>query len=315
MAGQEPVRVLGDADLRSLGLDPILIVDTIEDALRREAAGAVWTSPKASLYSGDGRYMMTTLSASDTPPVSVVKFVMVSPDNPRIGLPSINGSIMLHDSRTGALRAVLDANWITEVRTAGLSAVVARKLADPAASRIAFIGAGAQARSHLDTFAALFPLAEVAIHGRGRANADRLAERAREKRLDVRISQDPRDAVEDADLIVTSVPLTSDSAPFLDAGWLKPGAFAAIIDIGVPWRPETLGAFGRLIIDDTGQEAVSARKMVSPDLVSGDLSGVVSGAVAADHDPAVRTAFMFRGIAIGDFAISALAWQAATRDA
>ena len=53
--------------------------------------------------------LMTTLAASDTPPVSVVKFVMVSPDNPRIGLPSINGSIMLHDSRTGALRAVLDA--------------------------------------------------------------------------------------------------------------------------------------------------------------------------------------------------------------
>ena len=125
------VLILSDADLRGLDLEPALIADTIEDALRREAAGQVWTSPKASLYSGDGRYMMTTLSASDTPPVSVVKFVMVSPDNPQIGLPSINGSIMLHDSRTGLLRAVLDANWITEVRTAGLSAVVARKLANP----------------------------------------------------------------------------------------------------------------------------------------------------------------------------------------
>lgn len=304
------VRMLGDADLRALELSPAGIVDAIEEALHREMAGQVWTSPKSSLYSGDGRYMMTTLSASDTPPVSVVKFVMVSPDNPQIGLPSINGSIMLHDSRTGALLAILDANWITEVRTAGLSAVVARRLADPTASRIAFVGAGAQARSHLETFAALFPLTDVMISSRGRSNIDRLAALAREKGLQVTICDQPRDAVELADLIVTSVPLTAVGQPFLDADWLKPGAFAAITDTGVPWRPETLGAFGRVVIDDTRQEAASATKMVAPEFVSGDLHGLLSDKVAQGHDATVRTAFIFRGLAIGDFAISALAWQA-----
>ena len=313
MSGQA-IPVLGDADLRALDLDPVRIADAIEAAVRREADGLVWTSPKASLYTGDGRYMMTTLSGSDTPPVSVVKFVMVSPDNPQAGLPSINGSIMLHDSRTGQLRAVLDANWITEVRTAGLSAVVARKMANPASTRMAFVGAGAQARSHLDAFAALFPLREVAIFGRGRANTDRLAERAARKGLQVAICENAEAALEGADLVMSSVPLTSDAEPFLNAGWLKPGAFASIIDIAVPWRTETLGAFDRIIIDNLQQEAASAKKLVPADLVTGDVNGLVTGKIATDRDPAARTAFVFRGIAIGDFAIAALAWQAALGD-
>jgi len=103
------VQTLSDAELEGLGITQIEIVNTIEEAVRDAAAGRIWTTPKAALLPGDGRYMMTTLSASDQPGLSVVKFVMVSPDNHTKGLPAINGSILIHDSATGELKAVLDA--------------------------------------------------------------------------------------------------------------------------------------------------------------------------------------------------------------
>ena len=308
-ASRHSIPYLGDTQLRELGLEQTAIADAVEDALIREVQGQIWTSPKASLYSGDGRYLMTTLSASDIPPVSVVKFVQVSPENPARDLPSINGSILLHDSRTGALLTVLDANWITEVRTAALSLVVARRLANPAATRIAFVGAGAQARSHLDMFHAHFPLSHVDIVGRGQSNKDRLAGLARGKGLTVTFHDDPRTAVTGADLVVTSVPVTSGVAPFLDAAWVGPGAFAAITDTGTPWRAQTFSRFGRILVDDIAQEAASERKLAPPELVAGDLRALIRDTGPSGPDQDKSTAFIFRGIAIGDFAVSALVWR------
>ena len=119
---------LTDADLESLGLSPGEIADAIEAALVQKSEGRLHTAPKAALLPGGGRYMMSTLAVGDDG-LTVVKTVTVSPDNPARGLPSINGAIQVFDAETGLLKAVLDANWITAVRTAGLSAVAARRLA------------------------------------------------------------------------------------------------------------------------------------------------------------------------------------------
>jgi len=309
----KPVLMLGEDDLERLGLGQVEIVDCLTDAIRKEAAGKVWTTPKSVLLPGDGRYLMTTLSASDDPGVSVVKMVQVSPDNPDRGLPAINGTILIHDSDTGLLKAVLDANWVTAVRTAGLGGVAARALANPDSRRIGFIGTGVQARSHLDMFAAHFPIAEIAIYGRGQANIDRLAEKAGEMGLGATVCGDPREALDGADLVVTSVTLTTVSEPFLDAGWLKPGAFAAITDLAAPWKQESFSALGRAVIDDAEQEAASESNMIDPGLVAGDLKALATGGVKVGYDPDQSSAFIFRGLATGDFAVSALALQRASQ--
>jgi hypothetical protein len=67
----------------------------------------------------------------------------------RARAPSINSLVVLQDGDTGLPLAVIDGNWITAVRTAGLSAVAAQRFANPQASAIAFIGCGVQAQSHL----------------------------------------------------------------------------------------------------------------------------------------------------------------------
>jgi len=302
---------LPDAVLADLGITSRDAVDCIERAARAEAAGQLWTAPKSAFFASDGRYMMATLAATDDPGVVAVKQVSVCPENGARGLDIINGAIMLLDSRTGLLRAVLGANWVTAVRTAGLSAVVAKRLANPDSASLALIGCGVQARSHLEAFAELFPLREVRALGRGQANIDRLCALARDRGLTARPCSDPREAVEGADLIVSSVTLTPEARPFVDARWLKPGAFASITDVARPWQPEGMAAFGTVIIDSLAQEAANTHPMVDPKLVSGDFVGLVSGQARAGFDPSRRSAFVFRGIAIGDIALAGLAWQRA----
>jgi ornithine cyclodeaminase/alanine dehydrogenase len=72
-------------------------------------------------------------------------------------------------------------------------------------------------------------------------------------------------------------------------------------------------AFDSVIIDDQEQERTSPKKMVDPDLVGGDLRGLVTGKTDLGFDPRKRSAFIFRGLAIGDFAVSCLAYERALK--
>lgn len=303
--------VLSDDVLSGLGLSVTDIVEVVEAAIAKEAAGEISTAPKSAILPGAGRYMMTTLSTSDDPDMTVVKSVMVSPRNPERGLPGVEGNIILQDSETGRLRAVMQAGWVTAFRTAGLSAVVAKRMADPGSHTIAFIGCGVQAQSHLETFAALFPIAAIRAFGRGRANIDRLCRMAEEKGMSATACATPEDALADADLVVSSVTLAFDLQPFIDARWLKPGAFATITDLAAPWVADGMTAFDAVIIDDQAQERASEKKMVDPALIRGDLRGLVSGTSDVGFETGKQSAFIFRGLAIGDFAVASLAYERA----
>jgi ornithine cyclodeaminase/alanine dehydrogenase len=302
-AGRRPP-YLSDDDLRGLGLSPVEIADAIEKAAREAAEGQLWAAPKAAVMPGDGRYTMATLSTGSDPALTVVKSVTSNPASPDRGLPAINGAILVLDGHTGLLRATLDAGWITAVRTAGISAVAARRLADPQARSIGFVGCGVQAHSHLDAFAAEYPLAEALAFGRGQASTDRLLDACRAKGLEARQAASAEAVLREADIVVTSVPLDYTMTPFLDAAWLRPGAFAAIVDLSIPWKQETMGAFGELAIDDHAQEAVSERKLVPPGTATADLGQLVAG--PSRFDAAQSAAFAFRGMALGDFAVAAL---------
>ena len=303
------IRYLPDATLESLDISSLALVEAVEAALVAKAEGRLHTAPKSVLRPDDGRYLMSTLAAGD-PGFVVVKQVSVCPDNAERGLPTINGAILVLDGDTGLLRAILGANWITAFRTAALSAVAARRLAHPEAQTLALIGSGVQARSHLAVFADLFPLERIRVLGRGQANIDRLCDQARGLGLDAEAMDNPEETLADADIVVSAVTLDTTIDPFLDARWLKPGAFASITDACIPWRPESLSAFSMVIVDDREQEAASDRPMLPPDLITDDLVGlVVRIAQAADRKS--PSAFAFRGLALGDYAAAVLALERA----
>ncbi len=294
---------LPDSVLEAMDIAPSEIADAIEVALRAKADGRLHVSPKSAILPGGGRYMMSTLAVGDDG-LTVVKQVTVSPDNAERGLPAINGAIVVMDAETGLLRAIVGANWVTAHRTAALSAVAARKLADPASETVAFVGCGVQARSHLSAFRGMFPLTRVLAVGRGQANVDSLCAHAREIGLDAAAS-DAEEALRLADIVVTSVTLDYSIKPFLDARWLKPNAFAAITDLCIPWVPDSMAALGTVVVDDMEQERTSEKPMMPAELIAGDLTDLVMGKIPGrmDGKPA---AFAFRGIALGDYAAAAL---------
>jgi len=297
--------------LRELGINPVETADAIEEALLAEAGGTLWTAPKAGIVPGDGRYSMSTLAIGGARPLMVTKSVLVQPENRNRGLPTINGLIMVQHGTTGLPLAVLDANWITAWRTPALSLVAARRMANPAAKRITFLGCGVQARAHLKTFAAAFPLGEVIAFGRGQENIERLCSTAKALGMSTMSTKDPREAVSSSDIVVSAITVDFEMEPFIDPRWLKPGAFAAITDVARPWIRDGIYALGHIIIDDLAQERAMGGAMVPLESVTGDLQGLIAGKVEASHRPDSTSAFIFRGMAIGDFALTALAMDRA----
>lgn len=297
--------------LQNLDIPTAEVVEILERLMRDRLQSRAWSAPKAAFTAPDGRYMMATLAAADDPPLLAVKALVLNPANPERGLDAINSTVTLLDSNTGLPVAVMDGNWVTAVRTAGLSAVAAKRMAKADSSTIAFIGCGVQAHSHLQTFSDLFPLREIRAFGRGSVNRDRLCQTAGGLGLTAIACSTAEEAIRDADIVITSVTLSSGMAPFLDARGLKPGAFVSSTDLGLPWLPDSMSAFDRVLVDDLEQESKMPSPMVDPALVTGDLSGLITGEVAGRTTDADRTAFVFRGLAMGDLALAALGYQKA----
>ncbi len=305
------IRYLSQTSLQGLQLTTQAVVESIEHLLHGREKKQVWNAPKAVITPPDGRYMMATLAAADDPPFLAVKSLLLNPENPKRGLKSINSLVTLLDSDTGLPLAILDGNWITAIRTAGLSAVAAKRLAKPEARIAAFIGCGVQAHSHLQAFAELFPLKEIRAFGRGSANRNKLCQSAEAMGLVAIASNTAQEAVSDADLIVTSVTISPQLIPFLDARWLKPGAFVSMTDLAAPWFSASMSSFDCIVVDDLEQEASMPQPLVDPALVAGDLTGLVNGDVTGRCTNDERTAFVFRGLALGDLAVAGLAYQRA----
>jgi len=312
MTAQQPIvetlPYLSAAVLDHLAISTHDIVDAIERQIVGQRRGEVWCAPKATVLPGDDRYVMATLGVASEPRVIVTKSLLLNQRNAERGLPTLNSLITLLDGETGVPLALVDGNWVTEKRTAGLSAVAARKLARSESSSVAFIGCGVQARGHLAAFAELFPLREIRAFGRGAKNRDALCRLAQSRGLSAVASESARAAIEGADVVVTTLPLVPVPEPFLDACWLKEGCFVAMVDLALPWHAETMSWFDHIVIDDLEQEAKMAKPMIDPELVAGDLADLVCGDLIGRQGASERTTFAFRGMAVGDLAVAGLAY-------
>jgi len=142
--------------------------------------------------------------------------------NPALGLPSVNGLMVLLSSRTGLVEALLlDNGYLTDVRTAAAGAVAARHLSRPDSAVAAIFGAGVQAALQLEALTLVRPIREARLWARqperAAATAARLSERLG---LPVHAATESRAAVAGADIVVTTTPA---DRPILMADWLEPG--------------------------------------------------------------------------------------------
>jgi ornithine cyclodeaminase/alanine dehydrogenase-like protein (mu-crystallin family) len=249
-------------------------------------------------------------------PALGAKLVTVFGRNPSIGLHSHDATILLLDTETGALLAVMDGRYITEARTAAVSAVATHFLARRETSVLAILGSGVQARSHLEALPHVREFQEVRCWSPTRSNLDRFVG---ESPVPVTACSGAEEAVRGADVIAL---VTASAEPVLRDEWVKPGA--CVISVGAcrPYQREmdpTLVARARVFVDSR-----AAALQESGDILMGIAEGRFTaahiqaelGEVAANpalgrRDESEITLFKSLGLAVEDVAAAHLAYTRA----
>jgi ornithine cyclodeaminase len=165
-------------------------------------------------------------------PAFAVKLICVFPGNVAQGMDAHQGAVLLLNGATGELLALLNASAITAIRTAAVSGVATRALAREDAGDLALVGAGVQARTHLEAMACARPLRRVRVASRQPEHARSFAaEMASRSAVPIEPMPTVAAAVEGADLIVTA---TSSAEPVLRREWIAPGAHLNVVGSSLP---------------------------------------------------------------------------------
>jgi ornithine cyclodeaminase len=248
------------------------------------------------------------------------KLVTVFADNAAHGLPTHLALIVLLDSATGELMALLDGRYITEARTAAVSAVSVELLAPESASTMALIGSGIQARSHLEALALVRPLRTVRVWS---PNEQRRQTFAKEMQGSVNVPIEPvgsaRDAVAGADLVVL---VSAAGEPVVRNEWIAEGAHICAVGACRPNQREmdtALVARSRLFVDSRVGALKEAGDIVLPIAegafdaghIAGELGEVASGSVPGRRSSDEVTIFKSLGMAVEDVAAAQLVYQRA----
>ncbi len=307
----EEILYLCNADVERCGVTPGEAEAALEAMFAEKAAGRTVMKPKQSLQSPGGALFLSMPAGLESPPRMGLKWVGVAPGDRATHHPHISGLVVLNDSETGMPLMVMDARWITGVRTAAITGIAAKHLARRGSSAVGFIACGVQARTNLAALMEHFEVEEVRAYSRRLRTAVGFAGEARALGIAAEAVEDPRAAVEGMDIVVTSVPIIPPVEPFLDVSWLAPGAFVAMVDLGKPWLPGSLGALDRVVTDDYDQSGPSGENLGYPKPYDAEVAELVAGERPGRESDAERTALLFGGPAVADVAVAEVVYERA----
>ena len=309
--------LLSERDLRVV-LPMRDLIDAMEAALVRFSSGEVAQPLRSVLELGSQKAFFGVMPACIAdPPALGAKVVTVFPGNSAAGLPTHLATIILLDAATGALLAILDGRFITEARTAAVSAVSVNLLARKSASTLALVGSGVQARSHLEAIALVRELSAVRVWSPTAAHCAAFV-RDMQSRTSVPIiaAGSAQDAVAGADLIV----LVTSSRDFVIRNeWIQAGAHVCAVGACRPDQREMETALvkrSRLFVDSRSGALAEAGDIVMPmnegafdeTHIAGELGEVASGAIAGRRSETEITIFKSLGMAVEDVAAAHLAY-------
>ncbi len=238
-----------------------------------------------------------------------MKWVSGYPDNREKGLPYISGLLILNDPDSGIPVSVMDATWITAMRTGAATAVAAKHLARSDSRSVGIIACGVQGRTNLEALACVLDLEYARAYDIDPGAAKRFAAEMQDRHgLAVEVVSHPREAVRELDLVVTSGPILKNPQPVIDAGWLAPGAFGCALDFDSYWSGAALAEADKLATDDAGQmdyyrQVGYFRSTPSP---YADLGEIVVGTSPGRESDEERTICINLGLALEDMATAKL---------
>jgi ornithine cyclodeaminase/alanine dehydrogenase-like protein (mu-crystallin family) len=196
-------------------------------------------------------------AADGTADLLGLKWVVGFPANGRAGLPTIHATVILSDPLTGQSIAILDGAPITADRTAAISGVAIRHWAPTVKgrpARVAILGAGVQARSHLPVIGHLLPGAELAIFDRHPERAGALTGQATATPGigAARAARDAHDATEQADIVITAISF-GDVRQTLTNNHLAPDVLVVAVDYATSVHHAVALEAGLFLVDEPGQ--------------------------------------------------------------
>ncbi len=279
------------------------LIECMDTSLTAFSSGSV-QQPVRTVLDLDGNFFGLMPCHLGRIPAAGAKLVTVFKGNADLGLPTHLATILLLSPATGELLCILDGRYITETRTAAVSAVSARKLARPDASVLAIIGSGVQARSHLSALREMCTFQEIRAWS---PNAARLAKFAAE--MNVTVCGSAEEAVRDADVIAL---VTAATEPILQSEWVKDGAHVIAVGACRPAHREVdpvLMRRARVYVDSRQAAMSEAGDIILSDChIAGEL-----GEEMTPNNSREVTVFKSLGLAVEDVAAAQLVYERALK--
>ena len=248
----------------------------------------------------------------------VVKIASGFYDNPKLGLPSSQGLMLLFSKTTGQTKAVLlDEGRLTDIRTGAAGAVAARHLAPSSISQIGIMGTGIQARVQLEYLTGVTDCREAMVWGRSIERAEAYAEEMKGLGINVRVAPDAQALASTSNLIVTTTPSRE---PLLRAEWVQPGTHITAVGADSPEKQELDGAIlakaDVVVADSVAQcllrgeihRAIGAGLLEQDQVV--ELGAVIAGKVEGRRGDDQITVADLTGVAVQDLQIAAAVYAA-----
>jgi ornithine cyclodeaminase/alanine dehydrogenase-like protein (mu-crystallin family) len=232
------------------------------------------------------------------------KLVTFYPNNQ--GVPTHHALILLFRPETGEPLVTMDGRLITEMRTAAVSAVATRLLARPEASVLAILGAGVQARSHLEAMRLVRTFREIRVWSPRNAGAFA-------RQFGVRAAGSAAEAVRGADVVVVA---TTSQVPVLHGEWLSPGTHVNAVGAPRPtWREldDAVLRAARIYVESREAATRESGDIIAAGRVDAEIGQVVSGAMRGRESAGELTLFKSVGVAVEDVVTADLVYRKARK--
>jgi ornithine cyclodeaminase len=288
-------------------------IELMSEALEALARGEVENPLRPVLRPGGTRHFFGLMPAyrGGDAPAYALKEICIFPDNPKRGLDSHQGSVLLHSAEDGRLLAVMNASAITAIRTAAVSALATRLLGRRDAKELAIVGTGVQARSHLAAMAELGRFERVRIASRSPEKARAfVAELGPKYPFRMEAVPTAEAAVRGADVLVTA---TNSAEPVIRREWVARGAHINAVGSCSPRMreldTETVAASSFFVdrresaLNEAGDYLIAASEgAVGPEHIRAELGRVLIGEARGRTSADEITIFESQGLAIEDLA-------------
>lgn len=296
------------------------LVDVVAGAFSRLAEGGVVMPPILSMEIEE-KHGEVDVKTAYVPGLDGFA-IKVSPgffDNPKLGLPSLNGLMVLFSSETGLVKAVLlDNGYLTDLRTAAAGAVAARALAPEKITTAGVIGTGLQAELQIKALKLVRDFDDLVVWGRDRSKAEDYTKKmTADLGCPVRVADSVEDCVTSSQVVVTTTPSRE---PLIRAEWLHPGLHITAMGSDAEQKnelaPEVLSKADVYVCDRQSQcsslgelhHAVAAGA-IAADRVFPELGQVLTGQKAGRTNDDQVTVCDLTGTGVQDTAIATVAYD------